>query len=799
MESNNEIINKVLQSLRNGDLSLAYKYKQQINDICISLYNKPILSEDDIILLGKIMTICNITYNDTDRELLVVEDGFYDVLLEKYKLYNPNFQVGAEIVNFTPSKSENKVRPEREMKEVLFFEEEPSDKEYFFKDDIVIDPTKWIDERDFSINSKIDESYVTKRHHDTSHNHPELVGTLDKCKFTLNKDAVERGVFDDNNVKTVERDFFGQHLDSGIINESTQFDIILELKYDGISVEADCTDEIVSARSRGDTGAGKASDLTPILKGYKFPHRNSNDVMVGVKFEAIITQNDLPFFNKAKGYEYKNCRSAIVGLLSSSDAYKYRDFITLVPLAVESEVYHNRCNSDRLREIDYLNNNFVSKGCPLRHTVVRGTYIENLVWIDIFAKNAEAMRSFVPFMYDGIVASYRDESIRQKLGRVNYVNKYSIAVKFNPLRKQTIFRGYTYTIGQDGSVTPMIHYDPVEFYGTIHGKSSGHSYARFQELKLRLGDIIDVEYVNDVMPYVSKPFCDFNIDNEKISPEIKFPTICPVCGNQLVISDSGKSVKCINPECGGRQLARMVNTCAKLGLDGFGEATINQLGYYHMKDMLEDLDDHDEWLKDTNKSYMAKLANKGFGPIESFNIMNQLNDLLNNPIIDSHLLGSIGFTGISDKTWELILPKITYQELRNMFNMIDPEKIYYKRAIEYMSSIKGIGPVIADTIAREFKFFQDDIDYIIKNGNVIQYQPLIGKKVKLTGTRDKQLIEYLTSKGFIVDSNGTVTKDTDILVVPMEGHVSEKTKRAQSYGVQIVPMDEIIKNTDKYL
>ncbi len=789
MDYDPNIVIQSLQDLRNGNLRTAYENREAINNIAMQLYSVPMLDDSQIKLLENIITIGNITYNDTDRELLILDDGFYDVLLEKYKLYDPNFQVGAEIIDFTPATSVNGV--ETRMREAIFFEEECSDKEYFFKDDIVIDSTKWIDERDFNVsNSKIDESYVTKRHHDTSHNHPELVGTLDKCKFTLNKDAVERGVFDDSNVKTVERDFFGQHLDSGIINETTQFDIILELKYDGISVEADCTDEIVSARSRGDTGAGKASDLTPILKGYKFPHRNPNDPMVGVKFEAIITQNDLPFFNKAKGYEYKNCRSAIVGLLSSSDAYKYRDFITLVPLAVESEVYHNQCNSDRLQEIDYLNNNFVSKGCPLRHTIVRGTYIENLVWIDIFAKNAEAMRSFVPFMYDGIVVSYRDESIRQKLGRVNYINKYSIAVKFNPLRKQTIFRGYTYTIGQDGSITPMIHYDPVEFYGTIHGKSSGHSYARFQELKLRLGDIIDVEYVNDVMPYVSKPFCDFNIDNEKINPEIEFPTICPICRSQLVISDSGKSVKCINPDCGGRQLARMVNTCAKLGLDGFGEATIAQLGYYHLKDLLADMS-KPEWTQ--------MLYNKRFGATESANITAQLTTFLKNPITDSHLLGSIGFTGISDKTWELIIPKITYQELRNMFNTIDPEKIYYKRAIEYMSSIKGIGPVIADTIAREFKFFQDDIDYIIENGNVIQYQPLIGKKVKLTGTRDKQLIEYLTSKGFNVDPNGTVTKDTDILVVPMEGHTSEKTKRAQSYGVMIVPMDEIIKNTDKYL
>ena len=101
---------------------------------------------------------------------------------------------------------------------------------------------------------------------------------------------------------------------------------------------------------------------TPILKGYKFPHREKNAPMIGVKFEAIITQYDLPYFNAAKGYEYKNCRSAIVGLFASGDAWKFRDFITLVPLAVESEVYHTTCHSDRLQEIKYLNDNFVSKG-----------------------------------------------------------------------------------------------------------------------------------------------------------------------------------------------------------------------------------------------------------------------------------------------------------------------------------------------------------------------------------------------------------------------------------------------------
>lgn len=790
------IINNILNDLRSGSTRLVYDNKQYLNNYAMMLYNKTGLSKDELEDFKNIILICNITYNDTDKELLPIEDGIYDLLLEKYKKYDPKFQVGAEVINFTSSEpiiTNNNGEVIKPMREAISFNPIPDKKDNYFVNNIIVDERKYLDYRDFIINNNYAESeYITKRLHDTSHNHPELVGTLDKCKFVLERDAITRGVYEDSNVKIVERDFIQDHIKRGIINTNTIFDMVLELKYDGISIEADCTDVIVSARSRGDTGIGKASDLTPILKGYRFPHRTPNSPMVGVKFEAIITQYDLPFFNKAKNYDYKNCRSAIVGLFSSSDAWKYRDFITLVPLAVEEKIYKTVCNSDRVQEIEFLNKEFISKGCPLRSVVVRGNYLENLIWINMFTENAESSRPWVPFMYDGIVASYRDENIRKSLGRENFINKYSIAVKFNPLRKETIFRGYTYTVGQDGSITPMIHYDPVEFYGTIHAKSSGHSFARFKELNLHLGDILAIEYVNDVMPYVYKPFNDFNLDNEKrVSAEV-FPTNCPICGSPIEISDSGKSAKCINPDCGGRQLARMVNMFAKLGLEGFGEATIQQLGYYHLKDLLE------EMIMIDQEDRSLKFINKGFGPVEAVNITNQLIGLLKDPITDAKLLGAIGFTGISTKTWETILSKIKYSKLRELFTMIDPGKFYYKKGIEFMSSIKGIGPAIADTIAREFKYFYEDIDYMIQHGNVVEYVPVKGKIVKLSGTRDKALVKLLTDNGFIVDFNRTITKDVSYVVVPTPGFTSYKTQMANSYNIPIVPMEDIMNNIERY-
>lgn len=774
----NNILKQILIDLRNGSTSKAYEQQSYVNAIAMHLYEKPQLNTEDVEDLKDIITIGNIVYNDTDRELMIIEDGFYDLLLEKYKKYDPNFQVGAEVINF---KTSDTVIPasnlDKPIVDGVTFVDIPEDN--VFGEDILIDPTKYMDARDFqNVPQFLDVQYISKRTHTVQSEHPELIGTLDKAKFVIDKDAERAGVLNNPNVTTVEKDFFANHIMRGIIDPREPFDIVLELKYDGISVEADCTDEVVSARSRGDTGMGKVADLTPILKGYKFPHREPGCESIGVKFEAIITKTDLPFFNKAKGYEYKNCRSAIVGLFGSSDAWKYRDFITLIPLAVEQRVYETVCECDRVKEIEFLNRYFISKGQPLRYTYGSGTYIENLAWTNLFVQETESMRSLVPFMYDGVVLSYRDERIRRSLGRENYINKFSIAVKFNPLKRFTTYRGFDVTVGKDGTITPMLYFDPVEFYGTIHNKSSGHSLARFNQLALHKGDMLTVEYVNDVMPYVTKPINDVNMANEKVSPLEVFPTVCPICGGPIVISDSGKSAKCTNPNCNGRAIGRMVDMCAKLGLVGFGEATVAQMGYLHLAPMIQEL---------TDSNGLNILMDKGFGPVESENIINQLIALRTNPLYDTVLLGAIGFSGISTKTFEIILPIARYEKLKELNVM--PGTLE-----SILSNIKGIGSLTALVIQSEFRKFEKDLDWMFTNANIVEWNPPSGKKVVLSGTRDQELVDFLNTHGFVCDPNASLTKSTDILVIPLEGYTSSKVTKAQSYGIPVVTVNDIMTN-----
>ena len=301
----NKFITDFLDRLALGDGSIInFENAKIVNDIALELYDKPALNEEEQDTLKKLLMVCNIIYNRTDLEEPFVSDGVYDLLLEKYKTYDSNFQVGSMVVDFqnmVESKPENygkiatcpitfrpKHEPKNEVAEQVF--RSLTDYVTLTRNDLVTNPLRF------------NQDAISKRTHDTKHNHPSLVGTLDKAKFVLNSDAIEAGCFGDPNVKVLERDFFQEHIKAGIIDPNQEIEIVCELKYDGISIEADCLGEVISARSRGDTGIGEASDMTPILQGYPFPNaRFLNETgwdPVGVKFEAIITKHDIVNINE---------------------------------------------------------------------------------------------------------------------------------------------------------------------------------------------------------------------------------------------------------------------------------------------------------------------------------------------------------------------------------------------------------------------------------------------------------------------------------------------------------------------
>ena len=764
-----------LKTMSGSSLALLSDNVALLNKVANDLYVKDKLNEVEVDTLKKIIMICNVLYNRTDVDILPIEDGFYDLLLEKYKMYDQHFQVGSAVVDIQNDISnagpDAKYRPVTPA--IDFFEpDEPKDEihQQIYDDLKKVMP---ISRKDYIINPlSFYEDDITKRQHNTEHNHPDLIGTLDKTKFIFNQDAIDAGVFNDANVKVLERDFFGAHIKKAIIDPYQKISIVCELKYDGISVEADCTNTLESARTRGDVNVGEAADMTPILYGYPFKHARAmiGEKPIGIKFEAIITKDNLYHFNQLRGKDYKNCRTAIVGLLGASDAYKFRDLITLIPIAVDRDDVPQITN--RIEEIEFLNRLFVSDGEPLRYCYFEGNVSEILYLVKAFYDEALVLRDKLNFLYDGIVISYVNENIRKVLGRSNFINKYSIAVKFNPLEKITTFRGYTYEVGQSGVITPMIHYDTVEFMGTLHNKSTGASLARFNELALKEGDLIKVTYNNDVMPYVSKLECSHNRNNK--NPVIQIIDHCPICGSTLVVSDSGKSLMCPNIECSGRTLQRMVNMFQKMNIKGFSDAAISTLQLSHLY-QLKDL--KEEWLMDM------------LGDVTGSSFYMVVQSIMNDSWDDYVVMGALGFSNIAKKKWQSILSVYKISELYELCTEYSGNQLYtiLSRHIPFACS-----RVITD----EFPFFKKDIEFIIECMKISNTKDQIKKNItvdvhiRYSGCRNLQLTQLLSSQGIDIDNDGAVTRKTDLLLIPYNGFSSKKVERAEKYGIRMMVMSE---------
>jgi DNA ligase (NAD+) len=694
------------------------------------------------------------------------------LLIVLYSKYRGSYPVGAIPVIFESQVSDSlQTSVEGKINPILELEQEKIDESLFLNDEQLFRVPEF-NKYSYLKTPIIEDYYISKRTLNTAHMYPKLVGTLDKCKFVLNSQAIERGVFDDPKVSIFERDFIQKHIQMGILDPNRRFRMICELKYDGISVEAEVTDHVISARTRGDTELDVASDITPILEGYQFRHARGvvdTSKPFGMKFEAIITYMNMERIASMRSREYKNPRNTIIGLFGSSDARQFRDYITLVPLATSIE------DVDRLTEVEFLNK-YYNSGEYLRYVVIEGNYIEILFQVNKFVQEAEYMRSIIPFMYDGVVVSYIDDDLIKALGRENSVNKYSIAIKFNTMKKQTIFTGYSYTIGQNGIITPMINYNSVEFYGGVHTKSSGHSLNRFNSLQLKVGDIIDVEYVNDVMPYVTKPDNEHNRNNP--NPPEQFITHCPECGSELIMSPSKKSIMCPNARCSGRKISRMVNMVKKLGFKGFSDEFLTRINKSSLNELFK-----------IKKDELVPIL----GELTSQKFIDQVESLKNEPIFDYRIIGSLGFTNISIETWKLILKVISIEELVLLMDV----DLYNK-----LVAINGIGPTIASTIINERELFFQDIILIQDMPNVIKTtgstEPT-GKVIRFSGIRDQILCDKLNRDGH--DANDSaVTKKTDILIIPnIPGYTSSKLTKAISYGTTIVKYNDFVENPNKYL
>ena len=742
---NNFLVN-CLTSLTNGYL-LSDDDRSKIQDYCkyvLDVDPKSVNDENTQIRLINIIKIANIYYNNDFNGLLLIDDDIYDRIVVLLRQTSIPIPIGAPRIELKESipNSNNTLLESKQgsLKQVVRFSNAG---EYFntltsnatrpLYDDYVINP----DDNDCSY----------RKLRNTGHRY-DLCGTLDKCKFVTDLDTKSAGVFDDTSVMVFERDFLNPHIKKGIVNPN-DITIIASLKYDGISVEATVQgDTIISACSRGDMANNEASDLTPILGGMKFKRAEgiSKQDEFGIKFEFIVNSLNMNRLLKQYKVNYVNHRNAIIGLFGRLDARAFRDYMTPVPL--ESSL-----DTDRITEIQFLNK-YYTKGLDLRHIVIRGNKSEVLKQLSEFVEEASNIRSFMPFAYDGIVVEYVDPNIRNILGKLNSIPRYSVAIKFNPLKRQSIFTHYTYSVGYSGVIIPMAHFEPVDFMGAIHDKTTIHSYARFKKLRLCKGDKVNLSLNNDVIVYLTKAEDDNPREDREQYLE-KFPTHCPSCGTRLKYSLSGDTAYCPNFYCRERSLNRIAGMLQKLGVKDFGLETVRALDIKNVIELFN---------VDTKRAQQVLGTNNG---VKFKKTIEALKDV---ELPDYRVLASLGFPGIGNVTWLKLLQVAPIDVILN--GSIDDLANCYRQ------SRVGIGPKTVRCIITEREHFKEEVEFLYKNLKILNTPVGIVRKHKIvvfSGVRDQQLEKLFEEKGFKISDS--FVNGCTVLVVPAIGFMSSKVKK----------------------
>ena len=595
------------------------------------------------------------------------------------------------------------------------------------------------------------------------------------------------------------RDFY-ERVRSGL--EGEDFDIVAEMKYDGLSISLTYVDgKLTQAVTRGDGVVG--DDVTANVRtirsiplqlkdGSGYPHEfeiRGEILMPWTSFEALNAEREAkeePLFanprNAASG-TLKSQKSELVAA-RKLDAYLY---YLIVPEGATTQV-----TSGGMADLF---------GAPEEQSFTNDYHYEGLMqakqWgfkisegmkkcktideIMDFISYWDTARKNLPVATDGIVLKVNSLRQQRHLGSTAKSPRWAIAYKFKAERECTRLNEVTYQVGRTGAITPVANMDPVQLAGTIVKRASLHNADIINELDLYIGDMVYVEKGGEIIPKV------VGVDKSKRKPgmqKVSFITHCPECGAPLVRFEGEAAHYCPNdsgcpPQIKGR-IEHYISRKA-MNIDSLGPETVDD---FYQRGLIHDV-------ADLYQLTIAQVAgyNKNREK-SSTNIVNAIKNSVNVPF--ERVVFAIGIRFVGETTAKLLARK---------FKSMDALR---QATLEQLLDVDGVGQVIAESVMRYFADAKnlDIIDRLAAAGIQMQLSEeeladhtdkLAGQSIVISGvfehySRDeyKAMIEKNGGKNV-----GSISAKTSF-VLAGDNMGPAKLEKAQKLGVKIVKEDEFL-------
>jgi DNA ligase (NAD+) len=192
------------------------------------------------------------------------------------------------------------------------------------------------------------------------------------------------------------------------------------------------------------------------------------------------------------------------------------------------------------------------------------------------ATQAEA-RLRLPFDTDGVVLKLLDPALQQRLGATDRVPRWAIAFKYPATQVTTTVLGITWQVGRSGKLTPVAELEAVEVGGSTVRRATLHNADELARLGLKVGHRVFIEKGGEVIPKVVALVPG---EEARDLPAPVIPKVCPECSGEVGKTEDGEvAIRCLNPECPAKLVARLQHFGGRAALDieGLGEALVEQL------------------------------------------------------------------------------------------------------------------------------------------------------------------------------------------------------------------------------
>ncbi|MEV0117464.1 NAD-dependent DNA ligase LigA [Streptomyces sp. NPDC050844] len=458
---------------------------------------------------------------------------------------------------------------------------------------------------------------------------------------------------------------------------------LCELKIDGLAVNLTYEDgKLTRAATRGDGRVGE--DITPNVRTIAdIPDRLKGDnipALVEIRGEVFFPMEKFEELNarlvEAGDKPFANPRNAAAGSLRQKD-----------PRVTATRPLHMVVHGIGAREgfdIDCLSHAYEllhGWGLP---TAQHNKVVQGLDGVREFIAYFGENRHSVAHEIDGVVVKLDEIPLQGRLGSTSRAPRWAIAWKYAPEEVNTKLVNIRVGVGRTGRVTPYAQVEPVTVAGSEVEFATLHNQDVVKKKGVFIGDTVVLRKAGDVIPEILGPVVDLRDGTER---EFVMPAECPECGTPLRPMKEGDiDLRCPNARsCPAQLRERLFYLAGRKCLD------IENFGYVAAAALTKPLEPSEPPILDEGDLF--DLTIERLLPIKAY-VLDQ----------DSGLPKRDPKTG--EEKVATVFANQQGEAKKNAVSMLENIAAAKERPLARIItglSIRHVGPVAAEALAREFR------------------------------------------------------------------------------------------------